>query len=337
MSTSPAPAPVRLALTEDACTPAVAAPWIGPLVALGGRAARHAAKLDADRQLVVVLSVPQRDFAAALIGMGWIMNGATPVPTQPLDVLRQLEPGTPVRVVTHKEVIVDHLRAIDETNGIPRIRLSGSQWLATGIHAAAEIDQELDKAIRQPIPKPGIAAQIAHLDETWEARLAAPQADLAIIGTLKWLFEDLAAYLNREGETVVPEPLVAELRKLGADQRAREIAGLGGSLADLLLPASKKCATWFTRLYASARLSDHLPLPSDIRAAILDGSGAIKYVSEIEARVVICILDRSIADETAAELVVQLRNSRGEPLSMQEDLHWRPPAGIEALAFTVAL
>lgn len=337
MNTSPAPAPVRLALTEDACKPAVAAPWIGPLVALGGRAARYAAKLGTDRQLVVVLSVPQRDFAAALIGMGWIMNCAAPAPTEPLEVLRQLVPGTPVRVVTHKEVIADHFLAIDEASKIPRIRLSGSQWLANGIHAAAELDQEIDKAIRQPIPKPGVAAQIARLDAAWEARLAAPQGDLAIIGTLKWLLEDLAAYLTREGETVVPEPLLAELGKLGADDRAREIAGLGGSLADLLLPASKKCATWFTRLFASARLSDHLPLPSDIRAAILDGSGATRYVAEVEAPIVICILDRSVADETAAEMVVQLRNSRGEPISLKEDLRWHPPSGIEALGFTVPL
>ncbi len=330
-------AAVTLALTEDACTPAVAAPWIGPLVALGGRTARYVAKLDTGRQLVVVLSVPQRDFAAVLIGMGWIMNSVAPDPNEPLAVLRQLQPGTPVRVVTHREVIADHFRAIDEANKTPRIRLSGSQWLATGIHAAAVIGGELDEIIRQPIPKPGVAAQIARLDETWEARLAAPQADLAIIGTIKWLSEDLTAYLTREGEPVVPDPICAELRKLGVDQRAREVAGLGGSLADLLLPANRNCATWFTRLYAAARVSDHLPLPGDIRSVILDGSGAIKYVAEVEAPIVICILDRSVADETAAEIAVQLRNSRGEPISLKEDLGWHPPAGIEALAFTVPL
>lgn len=330
-------AAVTLALTEDACTPGVAAPWIGPLVALGGRTARYVEKLDSGRQLVVVLSVPQRDFAAALVGVGWVMNSAAPAPSEPLDVLRQLEPGTPVRVVTHKEVIADHFRAIDETDVIPRIRLSESQWLATGIHAAAVIVKELDKAIRQPIPRPGVVAQIARLDETWEARLAAPQADLAIVGTLKWLNEDLAAYLTREGEAVVPDPIHAELRRLGVDQRAREVAGLGGSLADMLLPANKNCATWFTRLYAAARFADHLPLPGDIRSAILDGSGAIKYLAEVEAPIVICILDRSVADETAAEIAVQLRNSRGEPISLKEDLDWHPPAGIEALAFTVPL
>lgn len=337
MTPSPAPASVRLALTEDPFETPIAASWIGPLVALGGLASRYMSKLGSDRQLVVVLSVPKRDFAAALIGCGWVMNSTAPELPEPIDVLRHLEPGTNVRVVTHNEVIADHFRAIDETKKPPRVRLSGSQWLVTGIHAAAVIDHDIDRSVRMPRPNPGAAARIARMDATWDARLAAPKADLAIVGTLKWLSEDLAAFLSREGEAVVPELLLAELRKLGVAERAREVSGLGGTLADLLLPSAKQCATWFTRLYASARFSDYLPLPRDVCAAILDGAGAIKHVAEVEAPVVICILDRSVADETAAEMVVQLRNSRGEPVSLDEDLRWNPPAGIEALAFTVAL
>ena len=76
MVTSPAPARVMLALTEDPLEAAVAAPWIGPLVALGSRISRYTTKLGKDRQLLVVLSVPRRDFAAALIGCGWSMNSA---------------------------------------------------------------------------------------------------------------------------------------------------------------------------------------------------------------------------------------------------------------------
>lgn len=337
MTVLPAPARVRLALTEHPMEAPVAAPWIGPLVALGGRASRYTPKLGSDRQLVVVLSVPQRDFAAALIGSGWIMNSAAPLLPGPIDVLRPLDSGTPVRVVTHNEVIADRFLNIDGSKEPARIRLTGSQWLATAIRAAAVIDGELDGPIRMRRPNPSTVAQIARLDDAWDARLAAPEADLAIIGTHKWLLEDLNAYLTREGETIVPDLLVAEFGKAGSTQRAHELPGLAGKLADLLLPAGKKCATWFTRLYASARLSDHLPLPSDIRAAILDGAGAVKYVAEVEAPIVICILDRSVADETAAEMVIQLRNSRGEPISLKEDLSWRPPAGIEALAFTVPL
>jgi len=337
MVTSPAPARVMLALTEDPLEAAVAAPWIGPLVALGSRISRYTTKLGKDRQLLVVLSVPRRDFAAALIGCGWSMNSAAPALPEPLTVFRELEKNTPVRVVTQNEVIADRFQGLNETEEPPRVRLSGSHWQATGIRAVAVTDQELVGPIRMPRPNPGKAARIARLDDTWDARLAAPAADLAIAGTLTWLHEDLNAYLTREGEAVVPEALVDVLKQTRSSDRSCEITGIGGTLADLLLPKTKKCATWSTRLYASAHFSDHLPLPADVRAAILDGAAAIRYVAEVEAPVVICILDRSVADETAADIVVQLRNSRGEPLSLHEDLGWRPPAGIEALAFTVAL
>ncbi|MFN3002985.1 hypothetical protein [Mycolicibacterium wolinskyi] len=155
---------------------------------------------------------------------------------------------------------------------------------------------------------------MAGLDLAWDARLAKPAADLAIVGTLAWLREDFEAYLARENDQLP-----------------------SSRIGSLLMPQSGQAATWFTRVYASARLADHLPIPEDVTAVILDGNGAIKYLAQTEALVVICVLDRSVADETAAELVIQLRNTRGEPLSLSDDLAWRPPAGVEALAFTVAL
>jgi hypothetical protein len=69
---------------------------------------------------------------------------------------------------------------------------------------------------------------------------------------------------------------------------------------------------------------------------VLDGAGAIRYLAGIETQAVICVIDRSVADESAAETVVQLRNTRGSPVPMH-DLGWQPTLGIEALAFTVPL
>jgi hypothetical protein len=78
-------------------------------------------------------------------------------------------------------------------------------------------------------------------------------------------------------------------------------------------------------------------LPEAFKAVVLDGLGAIKYLAQIEAPLVVCVLDRSVVDESAAEHLVQLRNTRGEPVSLREELGWRPPPGVEALAFTMAL
>lgn len=103
------------------------------------------------------------------------------------------------------------------------------------------------------------------------------------------------------------------------------------------MPTGAKATTWFTRVYASARLADNLPIPQQINAVILDGNSAITYLNEIECPVVICVLDRSVAEETAAEGVIQLRNTRGEPVSLTDDIRWRPTEGLEAFGFTVPL
>lgn len=319
-STSPGQGRVRLALSEDHRRPAEAAPWIGPLVALGGYAFRYASNLSG-RQLVVAVSVPRRDFAAVLVACGWIITSPAPQLRPPLEALRNLEPDTPVRIVTEQEVITDHFARLDE-RAEPRLQLRGSQWLVSRIKAVAKLPA-LDTPMRSARPRVVDVGPWAKLERSWDNRLALPPADLAIVGTLTWLQEDLRAFLTMGDGSAEVTP---------ARPKAES-----GTIAGLLLPEGRRAATWFTHLYASSRLAEQLPLPKEMRAAVLDGAGAIKYLVEIEAPVAVCILDRSVADETAAEIVVQLRNSRGEPLSLREDLGWRPPAGVEALAFTAAL
>lgn len=299
-------------LAEEAGQPGRAAHWIGPLMALGARAARHHRKA-AHRQLVIAISVPSRDFAAALIGCGWVLASEAPKLPDPLDALRGMVPGQPLRAVNGRNVITDTFLYLDETVSPPQAQFAQSRWQVDGIHALAAL-MELDCPEREPRPDPGSMERMAGLDLAWDARLARPAADLALIGTLKWLEQDFDAYVAKEADGFTPS-----------------------SIGAVLKPKAAKAATWFTRVYSSAGFADRLPLPRDLSAVILDGNGATKYIGQIEAPVVICVLDRSVADETAAELVVQLRNSRGEPLSMHEDLQWRPPGGIEALAFTVAL
>ncbi len=309
---APSGGPVRLVLSESAEVPGQAAPWIGPLLALGTRAARHSRKVSG-RQLVIAVSVPKRDFAAALIGCGWVLASEAPVLPEPLEILREMKPGQPLRAVNGRHVITGTFSSLNEAAQPPRAQFAGSGWRVDGIRALAPL-AELEHPERAPRPEPGSLEHMARLDLAWEARLALPAADLALVGTMTWLKEDFEARLGRENDDLP-----------------------SSTIGSLLMPKVARVATWFTRLYSSARLADHLPLPQDLKAVILDGSGGIKYLAEIEAPVVICVLDRSVAGETAAELVTQLRNTRGEPLSLSEDLGWRPPAGVEGLAFTVPL
>lgn len=309
---SPTGRQTRLVLSEYPDQHGRAAHWIGPMVVLGARAARHHRRAG-DRQLVIALSVPKRDFAAALIGCGWVLASEAPTLPDPLDTLKGMKPGQPLRAVNSRDVVTGVFSSLSQATDPPQAQFAGSKWRVDGIRALAAL-AELDTPERELRPEPGSIEHMAGLDLTWDARLALPAADLAMIGTLKWLEQDFDAYLAKEEDILPPS-----------------------SIRSLLKPKVTKSATWFTRLFASAQLADHLPLTKDLNAVILDGNGAIKYLGDMEVPVVICVLDRSVADETAAELVIQLRNTRGEPLSLADDLGWSPPTGIEALAFTVAL
>ncbi len=309
---SPTRRPTRLVLSEASHKAGHAARWIGPMLTLGTRAARHYRR-GVDRQLVIAVSVPKRDFAAALIGCGWVLASEAPTLPSPLDTLRGMEPGQALRAVNSRHVITGEFAHLDETTNPPQAQFAGSRWRVDGIRALVVLT-DLDTPERETRPEPGSIERLACLDRAWDARLASPAADLAIVGTLRWLERDFDAYLAKEGDGLAPS-----------------------SIRALLKPKTTKAATWYTRLYPSARLADHLPLPKELRAVILDGNGAIRYLGEIETPIVVCVLDRSVADETAAELVTQLRNTRGEPLSLRKDLGWPSPRDVEALGFTVAL
>lgn len=313
---SSASAKFRLVLSQSDDEPGGPADWIGPMVALGCRAARHHRK-NGGRQLVIAVSVPRRDFAAVLIGCGWVLASEKPELPTPLDTLRKLERGKWVRAVNKRKVLAGAFLSLDESVEPPRARFAGREWTVDKVQALSEIeDWEPNRGTcSQDRPEPGSMARMAGLDSVWDAWLARPAADLAIVGTAEWLKEDSSACLTKEDDE--------DLER--------------SSIGSVLLPRTPKAATWCTRILSAMSLPDRLPLLAALKAVILDGNGAIKWLPDIEAPVVICVLDRSRADEATEEVVLQLRNTRGEPLSLSKDLGWTPPGGVEALGFTVAL
>jgi hypothetical protein len=279
--------------------------WIAALIRLGARVARYA-RHHPDRQLVVALSVPRRDFAATLIGCGWTLMSSPPPLDPPLDVLRELRPGVPVRVVTKDRVLLTHFAGI--MGDRPYVRFGGtSRYLDGREIVALSVVPSIDKTARLDRVPPGTIGALS------DRRLARPTADLALVGVLKSLRADMDVYLS-----------------CGNFPNAKPTR-----LTDLLLPQDPGVATWSTRLYTARGFDGTLPL--GVRATILDGTGAMGYLREITSPVVFCIVDRSVADESAAESIVQYRNTRGEALSLRGDIGQPPPPGVEALAFTVAI
>ncbi|MFF5324050.1 hypothetical protein ACFY2Y_10005 [Janibacter hoylei] len=306
---------VLLSLAENPDSASVCSSWIGPILALGTRLAR---KVDdfRGRQLIIAISVPSREYAAALIGSGWTLGRPpTQVATDPLTVLRAALPQGNYRAVNANHVISGRFQGLSEKVVRDKLRVDvtlAGQWVVDMLEAVAAT-AEGDPAERMPRPRIGSIGRMTGVDRNWARRLVAPAADLAIVGTKSWISDDLEAVLARGDD---PD---------------------GDSLATLLLPRTEKSATWFSRIYSSSGLADQLPLSDDVSLTILDGQGAIRYLNDVLSPIVVCVFDRSVADESAAEQVVQLRNSRGEPIALSTQLGWAPPAGVEALGFTVAL
>lgn len=302
----------RLTLSESHESQTVTSDWVEPIVTLGAELARYH-RTPVHQQVIVAVSVPSREYAAALIGCGWNLASRAPDLRPPIDSLRALEPGQPIRIVNSRDIITGCFTFLDESTNPPHVQFAGSKWRVDGIKAMSQLDG-IETPQRERKPDPTALEQLAGHHRNWDDRLAKPAADLAIIGTSKWICEDLdAGLVDIEGA-------------LGHN-----------SIRAILKPKLARSATWSTRVFSSAALDDCSSLPQDLNAVILDGNGAVKFLGEITAPVVVCVLDRSVAEESAAELVIQIRNSRGEPLSPKRELAWSPPAGVEALAFTVAL
>lgn len=296
-------------IADDAESAPVPVDWAGVFMALGARLARHVDSL-VSRQLVVVLSVPRRDFVAGLIGVGWVLtrppaSGAG----DPTHIIDEGGIGQWYRAVNPKYVYNGKLTAVDETREKKRVRYAGSNYeidVFTRMAGSGAMDEDR----RQDRPEPGSVARFTGADRQWDDRLVSPLSDLALVGIETRLRSDLDAVLARSG-----------------DQD-------GESLGALLLPWERRAATWFSRIHASASLE---VFPSGYQAVILDGQSAIKFVEEVLAPVVVCVIDRSVADETQAVNLVNKRLTEGSGFSLSEELQWSPPAGVEAMAFEVRL
>jgi hypothetical protein len=304
---------VILGIADEASTPLASDAFIGAFVGLGSLLRRYIPRLGG-RQLVVALSVPRRDYVAALIGAGWMLKGPAPKLDEPIEVFRSADRQTYLRAVTEKKVVSGVFSNLDETRTPPRVIIGGKQRPVDWYKAVAVLGGPSDN-VEGSVPEPGFLAALTGAATSWLARVAAPAQDLALVGTAKWLRDDLEACIGNGAED----------------------SGAGTPLANYVLPIADQVATWATAIIPSARLGEGDVIPSHCLAAIFDRYGAIKYLNEITVPIVVCIIDRSVADDSAGELVVQARISNSRPVSLKDDLHWQPPAGVEALGFTVAL
>ncbi|MFG1953949.1 hypothetical protein [Micromonospora sp. NPDC048830] len=297
-----------LVLLDSRTGRAMPAKWAGQLIGLGARLARRRQRNG--WQLVMVVSVPIRDYAALLISAGWVL--AQP-PTCKGDVLAlagAIQPGTPARMATAQQLVADTFFRIDQSHGEARIHLGGTFWKIGAVHHLAA-DQTLSAGRfgRRSVTPPGSLIRKTGHGDSWPGDLCASKPTVTVVGVQSRLAPELemqAGWAGCEG---------------GYDR-----------LRDVLRPDDGAFS-------ASAIVSggrDRFPvMPADTLLAVLDGATAIRWLSEVRTPVVVAVIDRSSADESAAMTVLQ-RRSIGEPLAVA-DLGWGAIAGIETLAFEVKI
>ncbi|WP_202619351.1 hypothetical protein [Ornithinimicrobium cavernae] len=243
-----------------------------------------------------------------------MLSSTAPKLAAPIDVFRSADRSKYMRAVTDTLILTGAFSWLDENRPDPRV-LTGGRLLPVERHrAVAELDAETPTVVGS-VPTPGYLGKLTGSAETWYERLAAPPMDLALVGTSKWLREDLDALIGNSNED-------------GGDRTP---------LSAYVLPYGERVGTWSTPVIPSARLSEGEALPESCTTAILDRYGAFKYLNDITVPIVVCVVDRSIADESDADTIIEARLSNSRPISVVADLHWTPPGAVEALGFTVSL
>ncbi|OAN33469.1 hypothetical protein A4X16_06930 [Microbacterium sp. H83] len=291
----------------------VAGSWIGSFVSLGSLLRRYLAKLD-ERQLVVAISVPRRDYVGALIGSGWMLSSPVAGLDKPLAVFEASDRSTWLRAVTDKLIVTGRFTNLEAHSSGPRVRTGGKYLPVDRYRAVSVLDEECESVVGQ-VPAGGYLADLTGASASWLERLAAPPMDLALVGTSKWIREDLEAVIG--------------------DGTAE--GALGTRLGTYVLPFEPRAATWSTSIVSASRLGEGELLSESCLMAILDRYGAIKYLNDVTVPIVVCIVDRSVADESAAETLIEARHSHSQPISVVDELHWQPPTAVEVMAFTVAI
>lgn len=304
-------------LAEDAAAVGVQAKWIDHLVSCGLRAARYVSKLE-DKQLVLALSVPQRDYAAALIACGWVLGAQRPSISDPRTFLDKVQPGTIIRLATKDKVVVaKYCRIGTSSNGATIVTNEGT-WCIEKIRAINVVpdgSSYVEVPCKQGRPEPGSLARMAGIDSGWDSWLVSLPSDLVVIGTRSWIDRELSSCICKSGDS-----------NIGNNE-----------IQTVLLPKHHGAAVWNTQILSHVDRQACLELPKTVSVVILDGSGAIKYLPDVQAKIVICILDRSMATESAEEFIVQYRNTRGVAISLRDGLGWKMPAAFEYMAFEVGL
>lgn len=294
--------------------------WIYQLVALGSRLSKYINFVESE-QVIVVISVPSREFVAALIAYGWVLEKPVRPRMLPLEVIRLAQPGEIVRLVNKEEVVCgrfDRIDCLKESGTGARVIVSGHKWAVERLSAAAIV-------ANAPVGDGELRRKKLHLlrnnlsavddNDRWDRWLATMSEDIAIIGPKKRLNADLEVSLLR-----------SETDDVSA-----------GAIRRVVIPNEPDAAVWNTGIFSPSNLSEDSAIIGQKQLVILDGSEAISLLEDVSSPLVVCIFDRQKPHQWACDYLRAQKAYSCELIDLAEKVRWTPLPGIEATAFRVKL
>ncbi len=215
----------------------------------------------------------------------------------------------PVRMITGAELIAGRFFSHDVVDGIHRVRVGASGWLLDKVDILVPAPGlESSQLRRADLAIPGSLVESAGRMSSWRASQVACGADVVLVGTKSWLAAEMAI-------------------RAGTDDSALD----QNSFGELLRPDDGIRPAWGSAILPAARFEEAV-VPPETKLVVLDGASAVGWLNDLTTDFAVAVIDRSVADDFAVESVIQLRSMGGTPV-MLDSLGWRPPPGVEALAF----
>lgn len=282
------------------------AKWAASFLLLGRQLAKY--ERANDTQVVLVVTVPIRDYVAWLIGIGWRLSQFRLTNSERNLDFRSLPAGTPVTVTTKAGTRCGVFHGWDEKKN--RINIEGRYLEIGSIEAASRYPHYEGPSRYRILPKVGSLLDGTGLAQSWAAANSQVASEIAIIGIKKRILAEADTLIGINSES---------LNKLGDILTVQE---------------TTNHTTWCSSIVPSTD-GGRAELEANAALVILDGTSAARWLRTIDSKFVVCVVDRSQDHESLDESILRLR--AGGVALESNFLEWAPPAGIEILGFEVSL
>ncbi len=282
----------------------VTANWAASFLLLGRQIAKY--ELESDRQLLICVSAPARDYIAWLIGVGWRLV-REPDAHEQIEVSDSLTIGMRLNIASESRVWSGVLRGIDSAKG--RINISGI-WISISDVRAVAISNRAEGAewSQRDIPARPTITNGSWLEKSWTAAHVNQDHEIALVGVKQEILHESKAQIGFSADSMI------ELGHL------------------LTIPEATSFTAWCTTVVPATE-GGMAAVDAAAKLVVLDGPSAGQWLRAVKSKCVVCIVDRSRENDPFEEAIA--RFALDGTLLDRQFLDWSPPPGIEIFGVEV--